>query len=149
MTCLCGKDIPDYQNYCSWECQVNEAKNSGYTEILPNNLPIKCITGTGLLLECEHGDHPDYKFPVEVVYIGPIGEDEIADFEMIHRRPPSNEEEVRSLYKETHALIYTDDSVALTLYECNYAIWSTETGECLGGRYVNKKQNKLVIHNLV
>jgi hypothetical protein len=147
--CLCGNDIPESKNYCSWECRVNEAKNSGCKEILPNNLPIKCITGYGLLLEHEHGDHPDYKFPVEVAYIGPVGEDQIADFELLTGRHASNEDEVRSFYTEVHALIYTDGSVALTLYECNYAIWSVETGECLGGRYVNKKENKLITLGLV
>jgi len=67
------------------------------------------------MLECGHGDHADYLFPVEVV-----GADHPEDVAAGAPRFP-----------ETHALIYTDGQVALTLYECCYFMWRASDGECL------------------
>ncbi len=114
--CLfCGKETPfKSRNYCGWDCHVEEAKQNGGILHTPNGLPVKCIRHDGLMMECEHGDHPDYKFPIEVEYIG--GEPEFDGF-------PT----------ETHALIYTDGSVAVSLYECCFAMWYLPSGTFGGG----------------
>jgi hypothetical protein len=110
----CAKPVDPVQNYCSWDCHVAHAKANGGQVYTPNGLPIMCIRHDGLMTECGHGDHPDYKFPVEVT--GP------------------NEDPECPSYPQHHALIYSDGSVALTMYECGYAIWSLHYGgEWLGG----------------
>lgn len=107
---FCGNESPKYQNYCSWECMIGEAKASGGKEILPNGLPVGCISWDGTMLECEHGDHPQYKYPVSVEqdYGEPIGV-------MVGR----------------HALLYEDSNVALTLYEARYWLFDLRNGKCL------------------
>jgi len=72
-----------------------------------------CVKANGDMLECEHGDHPDYIFPVTVEYVGPRIE-----------LPPWDDSYVPQL----HTLIYTDCSIAVTLYECCYAMWSVSRG---------------------
>jgi hypothetical protein len=91
-------------NYCDWDCHIAHAKSEGAVVITPNNLPIRCI-GNNTLLECEHGDHPDYMFPVNAI--------------------PKDKND----FEELHALIYQDGHVALTLYECCYTLWNLSTGE--------------------
>lgn len=104
----CGKPTEDYVNYCDWDCHVEHAKKEGGRVHCPNGLPVRCIRHDGLMLECEHGDHPDYKFPV------------------VAQRDDGSEQDV-------HALIYTDGTVALTLYECCYVLWSLRDGRFLSG----------------
>lgn len=112
----CGK-----LNYtCDWACAVEVAKKAGGKVFTPNGLPIRSIKADGTMLEHEHGDHPDYQFPVEVEYVGPPSKD-------------------GSYSNETHALIYQDGSIALTLYECCYSIWRLFDGVCLGGFNEPKK----------
>lgn len=42
--------------------------------------------------------------------------------------------DVESLYDhETHELIYTDKFVAITLYECCYAMWDVSSGGNISG----------------
>lgn len=109
--CLaCGKEVERYYNYCNWDCHVQHAKDEGGVVHCPNGLPVRCITRDNVLIECEHGDHPDYKFPVEV------GRERFLD----------RDDERK--FNDIHALIYADDSIALTMYECNYAVWSLSTG---------------------
>jgi len=97
-TCLrCGKDTGGPTNYCNWGCLEAYNRAHGGKEHLPNGLPVRSIRHDGLMLECEHGDHPDY--------IGPT---------------PENEYEYRD---ELHALIYTDGHIALTLYETEPHLW--------------------------
>ena len=110
----CGEKTPPYANYCNWDCQIAQARQLGGREILPNGLPIRCITASGDMLECEDGDHPDYLFPVEV------WRDHFTDRD--------NEK-----HHESHALIYVDDAIALTLYEASYTLWSRQTGRFLSG----------------
>lgn len=112
-----------YVNYCSWECGVEIAKTEGGQVFTPNGLPIRCIRHDGNMYEHEHGDHQDYKFPVDVEFQGDITEDHRKDFEMMCGRPAKDDGEVRDMNGQTHALIYTDGSVALTMYECCYAMW--------------------------
>jgi len=120
--CLhCKKEIQESRNYCDFACGVALAKAEGSKEHLPNGLPISCITASGFLLECEHGEHLDYKFPVR-----------------IQTTVPERDPEYRE-YPQTHAFIYTDGVVAVTMYEANYYMWSLHNdGETLGGRYAYK-----------
>jgi hypothetical protein len=62
-----------------------------------------------------------------------VGEDACAQYEALTGNPAPTNDEVRAMYGETHALIYTDGCVALTLYETCYAIWSVRSGRRLGG----------------
>lgn len=110
----------DDDEYC-WNCNVQQLKNEGATVIAPNNLPICCITAAGLLMENEYANHKDYKFPVE------------AEYTAAHKYQVPEWD--GSYGNQVHALIYNDDSIALTLYEANYAIWSLRTGKCIGARY--------------
>jgi len=144
--CFCEKETPLSTNYCNWECMVNSAKAEGGRIVTPNNLPIRCINADGSMLEVAHGDHQDYKFPVEIEYIGPVTDALREDYwHMSGEIEPESDDQVRDMFSEVHALIYTDGTVALTMYECNYAIWSVRTGECLGGRYVSKQNNRLKV----
>lgn len=111
--CLFCKTPTEIANFCSWGCHVNEAKRQGGKVIAPNGLPIKCVKADGTMLEHEHADHPDYRFPVVIEYVG-------------ERDPGAYEEEY---CPEVHALIYNDPYVAITLYEHCYSIWSLINGE--------------------
>lgn len=120
----CGK-INQYTNYCNFNCMIESAKKNGGKEILPNGLPIGCINADGTMLECEHGDHPTYKFPVTIEYRGIL--------------PDNLEPEDSSYSTETHALIYEDGSIALTLSECTYYMWHLSDGHCMhGSSWINK-----------
>lgn len=112
MTCVfCGGETPPSHNYCSWKCSVDESIAAGGKTIAPSGLPIHCIRADHTMMEHEAADHPTYLFPV-VVDCPDAGED----------------------YRtETHALIYSDGCVAVTLYEYCYSMFSVRDGECLGG----------------
>lgn len=138
MNCFCGKETQPGHNYCDFLCMIEAAKAEGGVVSTPNGLPIGSIHANGNMYEHEHGDHPDYKFPVKVNYNGPIGEDEIQDYTMITGKEPSDEEAIRSLFRQTHALIYTDGTVAVTLYEGSYAMWQVNSGKYLGGKYASE-----------
>lgn len=100
----CGKDSGSpYTNYCSWKCSVTSAEEDGFVKHLPNDLPIACITADGYLLEHEHGDHPFYKFPIDIVIDGK---------------------------EETHALIYADDLVLLTKNDNTYFLFNIKKKTC-------------------
>lgn len=133
----CGKENEGV-NYCDWQCMVEFSKAQGGKAHLPNGLPIKSIRADCNMYEHEHGDHPDYKWPVEIDFVGPIDDDHRSDFEQIACREPKDDDEVRRMQRQTHALIYTDGSIALTMYECNYALWAVRDGAYLGGRYASK-----------
>ncbi len=119
----CGKELPQYHNHCSWECAIKLAKEAGGSAFTPNGLPIKCIRYDGNMYEHGDGDHPDYKFPVDIRFIG------------VRPELPEWDDSYTS---ECHALIYTDGRIAITLYECNYTMWSLRDGSYLGGRYNDK-----------
>lgn len=102
----------------SWKEQVAELIAAGAKVRAPNDLPVNCIRHDGLLLECEHGDHQTYLFPVDVKYLG---------------EPDRGEDEF-------HALIYTDGNIALTLCEAEYHLWHVSAGgmplnPCLSGSF--------------
>lgn len=121
----------------TWDEIVAQQIELGAKSHQPNGLPLRSIHADGSMYEHEHGDHRDYMFPVDVEFTGPLTAEHQSDFEMIAERPAVDEKELRDFYTETHALIYTDGSIALTLYECNYAQFSVGRGIALGGRYVS------------
>lgn len=131
--CVCGKPVRTYSSYCSWDCSVDDARANGAVDYRPNGLPVKCMTASGLLLECEHGDHEDYVMPVMVEYIGKIDDHNREDFVVCTGRSCVDDEEVRRMYGERHAVIYCDGNVILTLNECSYSIWHASDGRSLGG----------------
>lgn len=131
---FCKKEIERYVNYCNWDCIVAEAKANGGKIHCPNGLPIRSVDRDGNMWEHEHGDHPDYKFPVDIHYVGPLTDDIRRDAEMMAGRPVTDEEALR-MRDETHALIYTDGHIALTMYECNYAVFNLSTGMISSGPF--------------
>ena len=149
-TCpVCNEEIPEYYNYCdSRECWIELAKRAGGVAHTPNNLPIACIRADNTMLEHEHGDHPDYLFPVDVEYTGPKDE---SRYELCG---PDNQVEMMDegwrymTDHETHSLVYANTSVAVTMYETCTAVWLLQdetrgmagakvivgkAGRCLGG----------------
>jgi hypothetical protein len=114
----CGKPTPHHANYCDWKCHVELAEKLGGKKITPNGLPVMCVKFDGTMLEHEHGDHPTYKFPVSVEFVGE------------HEPLPDWDD---SYKKQCHALIYTDGDVALTMYESSYAMWNLLSGEFVHG----------------
>lgn len=138
----CGKEVESYLNFCSWECHVDLTKREGGRVHCPNGLPIRSIRHDGLMLEHEHGDHPDYKFPVVIEYVGPVQPEDAEDYRMCCGEDGSDEQ-VRTFRGETHALIYSDGYIALTLYECNYAMWSLADGLIKAGQMWKKGEYRL------
>ncbi len=53
----------------TWEERVAEARAEGVAVFQKNGLPIVCMRSDGAILEHEHADHPDYKYPVEVEFM--------------------------------------------------------------------------------
>jgi hypothetical protein len=142
-TCgFCGKEVEQHVNYCDWHCMVEEAKVKGGRIHTPNGLPIRCIRRDYLMTECEHGDHNDYIMPVDAEYVGPEPEKHFASWHGHGCEEPGHHdatpEEVEQQRIETHALIYTDGAVALTMHECNYALWSLKDGLVKAGNYWKK-----------
>lgn len=141
--CLnCSKEIDGHVNYCNWDCHVEHARKEGCVDHRPNGLPVRCITASGLLTECEHGDHPDYKFPVVADYIGER-DDKFIWVGSEGERKPMTDEEFNGFSHETHALIYCDGSIAVTIYECCYAMWLMRDGSLAGGSLWKPKEWKL------
>lgn len=131
INCLnCGKEN-EYTNYCDWECGIEYAKKNGGQSYLPNGLPVGCIRHDGNMYEHEHGDHPDYKFPVTIEYIGKDPDHGCCVDGAGNKIPAS--EIGYDTNTETHALIYCDGSVAITMYECCYAMWHIRDNELAGG----------------
>lgn len=129
----CGKECRSYMNYCSWECHVETLRAAGAVERRPNGLPVRCVMADGTLLEVSHGDHPDYKFPVDVEYVGPA-DPARDDYTAVTGDPAPSDEAARAIWGETHALIYTDGCVAVTLYEHSYDMWLVRDGSPAASR---------------
>lgn len=122
--CLnCGKVTPDGSNFCNWDCHIDLAVKDGGVKHQPNGLPIRCIKFDNSLWEHEHGDHPDYIFPVDI--------DQYSD----------------SPFREDHALIYTDGHIAVTVYECQYFMWSLYTRKNMNGNgsTLSKESHKKIL----
>lgn len=91
--------------------------------------------------EHAHGDHPDYKFPVRIEYVGPIECGDVEEYEKICG-VKGDETALRDFRSEIHALIYSDGTVAVTIYEYCYSMWLVRDGRCLlawGGAEENWK----------
>jgi hypothetical protein len=142
----CGK-LNEFRNYCDWACHVDHAKKSGGTMYQPNGLPIACIKNDNSMWEHEHGDHPDYKFPVEVEYCG-TDENEFTWAEPDGSKRPMSASERQMFSHQVHALIYTDGHVALTIYECCYAMWYLRDNEVGGGSLWKKGEWRLTAASL-
>jgi hypothetical protein len=163
-TCdICGKDIHQYHNYCSdWNCVIELNKRDGGIVYTPNNLPIRCIRADGAMLEHEHGDHPDYIFPVHAEYIGQLDDAYFENYKMVTGKEGSRED-VRNSIRETHALLYANGSIAVTMYETCSAAWMLQeekkfrdgvevvvyvAGTCLGGHLLEPGKWKLTQESL-
>lgn len=134
---FCQKEN-QYTNYCNSECHIAHAEQIGGKKFLPNGLPVGCIRHDGNMYEMEHGDHKNYKFPVEIEWIGEGDADCLIDAN------GSVVAQDNSMFNhQYHALIYTDGFVALTIYECSFAIWSARDGYCLGSQYHKNKEWQL------
>ena len=121
----------------SWEEHIEEAKAHGGKTFAPNGLPIVAIRHDWAMLEHEHADHPDYKFPVLAVYVG----SDMSDFCWIGSNEqvvPMTENEIYMSSREDHAVIYGDGAIILTLYESCYSIWSLADGKLLHGKQHKK-----------
>ncbi len=156
----------------TWAERIAEAMAEGVPVFQKNNLPIVCQRGSdGALLEHEHADHPDYKYPVEVEFVGEkpdtfrdqsVRKDKrpahygsackinwdhentkafcktcnvsLTQAEQVHILSYSVAEVEASTYEpHDEALIYSDGSIAVTLYECNYTMWHKRGGVYLHG----------------
>ncbi len=130
-----------------WEQEIQKLKLAGNLVIAPNNLPIRCVMADGTLKEHEHADHRDYKFPVMCELIGTnIEEHQWCCVDDNGKRfyRQMDEIDIYNSEHEEHALIYTDGSIAITIYETCKAIWNLRDGTCLGGHLWEKwdKKNK-------
>ena len=140
MSCVnCGKETPASLNYCDWDCHVDYAKKCGGKVYCPNGLPIGSIKWNGNMYEHEHGDHLTYMFPVEVEFVGAITDDHAKEAKSMFAHDMTDEQ-IRKSLRESHALIYTDGNVAITMHECCYAMWHVcRSGELLGDFMLWKK----------
>lgn len=140
----CGKVCPWAHNYCDFNCMIEEAKKNGGTVHCPNGLPIACVKWNGNMYEHEHGDHPDYKFPVITDYVGEKSAAERFTWSTgAGVTTPMDGAYLEHAMHERHALIYTDGVIALTMYETCYAMWGVTSGKCMGGSLWDKKEWKL------
>jgi hypothetical protein len=83
------------------------------------------------MLEIENGDHPTYMFPVDVEYVGNNAEGVFSMIDCDGKKVDMGEGWVEAQKIQEHALIYTDGCVALTLYECCYALWHLRDGRIM------------------
>ena len=119
-------------NYCGWECSVGHAKSRGGAVHSPNGLPVRSIRFDDSMWEHEHADHPGYMFPVEVRFVGELP-DEWRQYHVAMHGRELTDEEFRDSEGQTHALVFLDGCVALTMYECCYALWRLDDGSLLHG----------------
>lgn len=125
----------------TWAEDVAAAQATGARVYAPNGLPICCIRHDSVTLEHEHADHPDYRFPVEVEYIGDPSV--LAWVNGDGGITPMSPEEIDRERTEIHALIYSDGYVAVTMYEHCYAMWHVDDGLLVGGSLWDKGEWKL------
>ena len=82
----------------------------------------------------EHEDHPTFLAPVTVEYLGT----ETPTWDGPDGPIAMTPEEVRQFKYEEHALIYTDGTIAVTLFEHCYAMWNARTGSLMHGSLWNQ-----------
>lgn len=116
----------------TWEEMVAEAQATGAAVIAPSGLPIASIRHDDVTMEHEHADHPTYLFPVVAEYCGsdPLY---FMWYTSGDTLVPMTSAEIEANRTEVHALIYTDGNVAVTLYECQFAMWYVASGKLAGG----------------
>jgi len=135
--CLhCGKSTSPAHNFCDMECHVAAARAEGAREHRPNGLPITCIQNGRdgiLLLEHSYADLPDYRFPVEVEWIGPEEHDHFTGTDGSGTTSRLPEHTVAAMKRESHALLFTDGVAAVTIEDDLYALWYLNDGRCGGG----------------
>ena len=105
-----------YRN-CTTEERTITGIASGGICYTPNGLPVTCWHASGLMTECESGDHPDYRFPVIAEYKG----------------PPMGDDPCHEYGPEQLTVLYSDGYVVLALFEHCYTIWHLPKGSFLGG----------------
>lgn len=116
----CGKEISRYVNFCDrYECHIEHSEKNGGKKFCPNGLKPRSFRADFNMYECEHGDHKDYMFPVNVEFTG--------DPEIVTTRDEDGNV-VCVQDQELHALIYTDGNIAVTMYECEYFTWLISSG---------------------
>lgn len=84
----------------------------------------------------EHNNHPDFKMVVQAYRVFPyyqpdypFGVDSYSTF-------------------ESHAVIYVDGSIILTMFECTYASWSASTGFLMSGSLYDRNAYRLTPDSL-
>lgn len=127
----CEQTCEKYENYCSWDCMVNEAKTNGGKIHCPNGLPIHSIKADGSMWEHEHGDHPDYIMPVTAIYTDKEEAKEYDGDTFLY------EDSERAL-----ALIYVNTCIAVTMYEYDYVYWHLATRKLDAEHYLFKPGEK-------
>lgn len=120
--CTCGKETADGRNYCDWECIVNGAKHRGGAVHSPNGLPVMSVKRDDSMWEHEHADHPTYLFPVEVSR-EPLTDDEAQWSCGDGTKEPMDDDNRWMSAHQTHAVVFADRCLVLTMYECCYALW--------------------------
>lgn len=121
---ICGDDVPKNFNYCSRiECAIELNKRDGGIAYTPNGLPISCIRADCNMYEHEHGDHPNYIFPIEIEYVGPKNDDRYKWIDGEGNVSDMEEEWRYVTDHQTHALLYTNGSIAVTIYETCSSAW--------------------------
>lgn len=131
----CGNPAPFAHNYCTDKCFRDAWDEAGGPLITPNGLPVRCYRASdNARMEHEHADHPDYKFPVTVDYIGEVSSHDRETYTgFFSENEEVTDDKIRLMLGEYHALIYADDNIAITLYEHCYAMWHLADGHCAGG----------------
>jgi hypothetical protein len=128
-----------------WDEKVQELTEEGYPKICPNDLPVRCIMYDGTMMEHDAARHPDYKFPVGADY---IGKEDIGLMTDSEGKSYSDAHLAEVLSYEEHALLYCDGYIAVTIYECCYAMWNVADGSVQGGSLWDKGNWKLTDESL-
>lgn len=119
---FCGKESQSI-NFCNWDCHIKYGELIGLEKVCPNNLPITCIGSK--MMEHEHADHPNYQFPIMIKNPSEETEEVLdADNNVVGTYDSSN---------QIHAVIFYNDSLLITLYECRYYFWSVAKNKYVGG----------------
>ena len=93
--------------------------------------------------DCADSNHPDFMGVVHVKYCGPIKHEDRIWYIGDGTTEPMNESDVANVENEVHALIYTDGTIAVTLYECCYAVFYLKTGKVMFGNLWEKNEWEL------
>jgi hypothetical protein len=88
----------------------------------------------------EHDDHPHFACILEARLREGEPHDRVKGDAPV---PDADLTEDNRRETEYHALIYTDGFIALTIFECCYALWSVATGEVEGGSLWRRRQHVL------